>query len=96
MRTQLRFDGEGRAYLYEAKVDEIKLGGCGMAVVALTEYMDAFQNDKYTAVCRALGELVWTTMPSFTGLLQAVTMARSPSTSTQHTRQAAISLMSFR
>ena len=31
-----------------------------------------------------------------TTLLQAVTMARSPSTSTQHTRQAAISLMSFR
>ena len=42
------------------------------------------------------GELVRTTMPSFTGLLQAVTMARSPSTSTQHTRQAAIRLISFR
>ena len=45
---------------------------------------------------RARGELVWTTMPSFTALLQAVTMARSPSTSTQHTRQAAIRLTSFK
>ena len=43
-----------------------------------------------------LGVLVCTTMPSCTGLLQAVTMRASPSTSTQHTRQAAISLISFR
>ena len=47
-------------------------------------------------VARARGELVWTTIPSRTGVLQAVTMARSPSTSTQHTRQAAISLSPFR
>ena len=47
-------------------------------------------------VLRARGELVCTTMSSRTGLLQAVTMACSPSTSTQHTRQAAISLMPFK
>ena len=47
-------------------------------------------------VLRARGELVCPTMPSRTGLLQAVTMACSPSTSTQHTRQAAISLMPFK
>ena len=46
-------------------------------------------------VSRARGELVWTTMPSTTELLQAVTIAVSPSTSTEQTRQAAISLSSL-
>lgn len=50
------YDSQGRAYLYEEKDDEIKLGGCGMAVTALTEYMDVFQNDRYAGMCRALGE----------------------------------------
>ncbi len=54
--TQICYDGEGRAYLYEAKSDEVKLGGCGIAVVALTEYMDVFQNKAYQEVCEALGE----------------------------------------
>ena len=36
--------------------DEIKLGGNGIATVALTEYMDVFETDKYTDVCKALGE----------------------------------------
>ena len=67
MLTQVRYDESGRAYLYEAKVDEIKLGGCGMAVVALTEYMDAFQNDKYTDVCRALGEGILSMMDQQAG-----------------------------
>ena len=43
------------AYVYEAKDDEIKLGGSGIAIVALTEYMDVFQTDKYVDVCKALG-----------------------------------------
>ena len=43
------------AYLYEAQTDEIKLGGCGLAVIALTEYMEAFDTDKYLDVCRQLG-----------------------------------------
>lgn len=50
------YDSQGRAYLYEEKADEVKLGGCDVAVVALTEYMDAFQTDRYTDVCRSLGE----------------------------------------
>ena len=50
------YDSQGRAYLYEKKADEVKLGGCGVAVVALTEYMDVFQTDRYTDVCRSLGE----------------------------------------
>ena len=48
------------AYLYEAKDDEVKLGGCGVAVIALTEYMDAFGNDKYEKECRALGNGILT------------------------------------
>lgn len=67
MRTQLRFDGEGRAYLYEAKAGEIKLGGCGMAVVAMTEYMDVFGNEKYREDCLALGEGILTMLDQSTG-----------------------------
>ena len=65
-------------------------------VVHLLSCCDRISSTLIRRVRRARGELVWTTMPSFTPLLQAVTMARSPSTSTQHTRQAAISLISFR
>lgn len=56
MLDHVIYDKEGRAYLYEEKSDEIKLGGCGVAVVALTEYMEVFQNEKYQEVCCALGE----------------------------------------
>ena len=56
MLSQVRYDEDGAAYLYEAKDYEIKLGGNGIAVVALTEYMDVFQSDIYRDVCIALGE----------------------------------------
>lgn len=61
------YDPEGRAYLYETKADEIKLGGCGVAVVALTEYMDVFQNEKYSDVCRALGQGILSMLDQKTG-----------------------------
>ena len=48
------------AYLVETKSDEIKLGGCGVAVVALTEYMDAFGSDKYKDVAVKLGNGILT------------------------------------
>ena len=44
---------------------------------------------------RTRGLLVWTTMPSWAWLLQAVTRWSTPSTSTTHTRQAPISLRPF-
>ena len=56
MLSQIKYDDDGAAYLHEAKDHEYKLGGNGIAVVALTEYMDVFQNDKYQEVCKALGE----------------------------------------
>ncbi len=62
MLSQIVYDGGGRAYLYEETADEIKLGGCGIAVVALTEYMDAFQNRRYEDVCTALGNGILTMM----------------------------------
>ena len=55
MLNQLVYRDENTAYLYEAKADEIKLGGCGIAIVALTEYMEAFESDKYLDVCRKMG-----------------------------------------
>lgn len=67
MLTQVVYDSEGKAYLYEEKDGEIKLGGCGVAVVALTEYMDVFHEDKYTEVCCALGEGILSMLDQTTG-----------------------------
>lgn len=61
------YDPAGRAFLYEEKDDEIKLGGCGVAVVALSEYMDVFQNEKYLEVCRALGSGILSMLDQSTG-----------------------------
>ena len=67
MLDNMLYDSEGRAYLYEEKSDEIKLGGCGIAVLALTEYADVFQDETYTDVCRALGEGILNMMDQDTG-----------------------------
>lgn len=67
MLAQIVYDRQGRAYLYEEKDDEIKLGGCGIAIVALTEYMDVFQDDKYVDVCKALGEGILSMQDSDSG-----------------------------
>ena len=68
MLSQLKYDESGAAYLYEAKSDEIKLGGNGIAVVALTEYMDVFHSDKYRDVSVALGEGILNMMDKNTGV----------------------------
>lgn len=67
MLGNIIYDDNGNAYLYEETNDEIRLGGCGMAVVALTEYMDAFDSDKYTDVCRALGNGILSLLDRKTG-----------------------------
>lgn len=67
MLNYVIFDSENRAYLYEEKTDEIKLGGCGVAVVALTEYMDVFQNEKYKELCGALGDGILSMLDQETG-----------------------------
>lgn len=48
-------DDKKTAYVVEKKANEIKLGGLGVAVITMTEYMDVFKNDKYKDVCCALG-----------------------------------------
>lgn len=67
MLSQLVYRDENTAYLYEAKDDEIKLGGCGIAIVALTEYMDAFGTDKYLDVCRQMGNGILSLMDQADG-----------------------------
>ena len=56
MLSQIRYDDTGTAYLHEAKDHEFKLGGNGLAVVTLTEYMNVFQNEKYRGQSISLGE----------------------------------------
>ena len=58
---------DNTSYLLEKKSDEIKLGGCGVAVVALTEYMDAFGSDKYKDVAIKLGNGILTMLNEDTG-----------------------------
>jgi len=55
MLSQVVYENDETAYLYEEEDDEIKLGACGVAVIALTEYMDVFQSEKHLEVCRQLG-----------------------------------------
>ena len=56
MLSQIRYDDDGAAYLYEAKDYEYKLGGNGIIIVGLTEYMDVFKNEKYRNICVDLGQ----------------------------------------
>lgn len=49
-------DPDGAAYLCEPESGEIKSGGGGLALVALTEYMDLTGDDEYLDVARALGD----------------------------------------
>ena len=67
LESQLCYDEAGRAYLYEESSGEIKLGGCGLAAIALTEYMDVFQNKDYLEVCEALGEGILSMFDAQTG-----------------------------
>lgn len=67
MLDHVIYDPQGRAYLYEEKDDEIKLGGCGVAVIALTEYMEVFQSDAYKEECCALGEGILTMLDQRSG-----------------------------
>lgn len=56
MISQIIYNDDGAAYVHEKKDYEFKLGGNGIAIVTLTEYMDVFQNDKYRKISMDLGE----------------------------------------
>lgn len=57
----------GAAYVVERKDNEIKLGGNGIAICALVDYMDTFQTDKYLELCEALGNGILNMMDRNTG-----------------------------
>lgn len=44
------------AYVIEQKAGEVKLGGNGLAVIMLTEYMDVFGTKEYVELVRALAD----------------------------------------
>ena len=50
----IEYKDENTAYVVERKADEIKLGGNGVAVVMLTEYMDVFNTNEYVDIVRHL------------------------------------------
>lgn len=57
----------GAAYVVERKDNEIKLGGNGIAICALVDYMNTFQTDKYLELCEALGNGILNMMDRDTG-----------------------------
>ena len=61
------YANDNTAYLWEEKSDEIKVGGLGVAIVALYEYMEVFENDKYTDLAIALGNGILTMMDTSSG-----------------------------
>lgn len=65
--SQTLRDSRGRAFILEEKNGEIKLGSCAVAVLALTEYMDVFQDDTYREVCLALGDGILSLLDQSTG-----------------------------
>lgn len=67
MLSQVVYDQKNQAYLYDENADEIRLGDCGIAVAALTEYMNVFQNKEYKDVCDALGQGILSMLNQDTG-----------------------------
>lgn len=65
--SQIIYKNKNTAYILEAKSNEIKLGGCGIAVLALTEYMNIFKNIKYKDICEKLGGGILSMMDKNTG-----------------------------
>lgn len=58
---------DNTAYLIEKKSYEIKLGGCGIAALALSEYKNTFGSDKYDDFAVKLGNGILTMLDQSTG-----------------------------
>ncbi len=67
MLENVIYQNDETAYLYEEKDDEIKLGGCGLALISMTEYMDASGKTDYTEVCKKLGNGILTMLDQTNG-----------------------------
>jgi hypothetical protein len=50
----IEYPDENTAYVIERKSDEVKLGGNGLAVIMLTEYMSVFDNQRYYELVQKL------------------------------------------
>lgn len=61
------YQDENTAYIYEEESGEIKLGGCGICILALTEYMEVFRDQSYLDVCEKLGHGIVSMMNEETG-----------------------------
>ncbi|MCR4595990.1 MAG: hypothetical protein K5673_04320 [Lachnospiraceae bacterium] len=55
MISQIRHFDDGTAYLVERGANEIKLGGNGVAIIMLTQYMKLYETDEYKHLCEELG-----------------------------------------
>ena len=63
----IRFADKETAFLYEETADELKLGANGVAIIAMTEYMKVFNNQKYTELCKLLGNGILMLLDQTTG-----------------------------
>lgn len=55
LAAQVVYDGSS-GYVFEEETGEIKLGSCGVAVLAFVEYQTVFCDDSYQELCLSLGE----------------------------------------
>lgn len=55
MLSQIEHFDDGTAYLIERGANEIKLGGNGVAIITLTQYMRVYETDEYRQLCEELG-----------------------------------------
>ncbi|MCR5509351.1 MAG: hypothetical protein K6F54_00125 [Lachnospiraceae bacterium] len=55
MISQIEHFDDGTAYLVEKGANEIKLGGNGVAIITLSQYMKVYETDEYVKLCQELG-----------------------------------------
>lgn len=65
--NSLIYSDDGAAFVYDAEAGEIKLGGGGIMLVALTEYMEAVDTDKYLDTAEKLGSGIISMLDESTG-----------------------------
>lgn len=56
VETQIQYKDMNTAFLVEAKSKEIKLGGLGVSIIALSKYMETYGDRDYTELIRKLAE----------------------------------------
>jgi len=66
LAAQVVYDGSA-GYVFEEESGEIKLGSCGVAVLAFVEYQGVFDDNTYQDTCLSLGEGVLSLLDEETG-----------------------------